>query len=241
MTATPRTEPPAAPPTGGEADRPAGGRPLDQRFGKRLRVRARRDYLAVQRGGRRVGLKHFVVYGRGNGGRTARLGITVSRKVGKAVVRNRVKRWLREAFRRNLARLPGGVDLVFVARPEAPAQAYAAVEAELLEAVNRLRSAPSAARRRNERSAQTAGGGPSAGNGPRPGSKGGGAASGGAATQRPGSAGPGAQRSGARGPGSAGPGAQRPGQGGPGDRRPEAGAAGAPRPTPDRGRPPEPR
>lgn len=222
MTATPRTEAPVAPPSGVEAARPAGARPLDQRFGKRLRVRARRDYLAVQRGGRRVGLKHFVVYGRGNGGRSVRLGITVSRKVGKAVVRNRVKRWLREAFRRNLARLPGGVDLVFVARPEAPAQAYAAVEAELLEAVNRLRSAPSAARRRNERSAQAAGGGPSSG--ARPATKGG-RSGGGAATQRPGPA------------GHSGP---RPGQGGsPGALRPASGGSDASRPGSERGRPPE--
>lgn len=122
--------------------------PADQRFGKRLRVRARREYLAAQRGGRRVSTAHFVVYGRGNGGRLPRLGITVSRKVGKAVLRNRVKRWLREAFRRHLGAMPGGVDLVFVARPESPAAAYAQVEAALLEAVQRLRNAPSAARRR---------------------------------------------------------------------------------------------
>jgi len=48
----------------------------------------------------------------------ARVGITVSSKVGDAVVRNRVKRRLREAIRHELAALPS-VDLVLIARPAA--------------------------------------------------------------------------------------------------------------------------
>ena len=61
---------------------------------------------------------HFVFYLRPNGGRPARLGITVSRKVGKAHDRNRVKRLLREVFRRSRALMPVGVDIVAVARSE---------------------------------------------------------------------------------------------------------------------------
>lgn len=49
----------------------------------------------------------------------ARIGLTVSSKVGGAVVRNRVKRWLREAFR-NIARELPAVDLVVIARSSAP-------------------------------------------------------------------------------------------------------------------------
>jgi len=49
----------------------------------------------------------------------ARLGLSVSRRVGGAVERNHVKRLLREAFEQESARLPAGHDVVIVARPEA--------------------------------------------------------------------------------------------------------------------------
>jgi ribonuclease P protein component len=48
-----------------------------------------------------------------------RLGITVTRKIGNAVARNRIKRLVREVFRQNRQRLPSGLDLVFVAKQQA--------------------------------------------------------------------------------------------------------------------------
>lgn len=46
-----------------------------------------------------------------------RLGIVVSRKVGPAVLRNRIKRWIREVFRKHKASLPSGVDVVLRPQP----------------------------------------------------------------------------------------------------------------------------
>ncbi len=58
----------------------------------------------------------LLVYGHPNGLDHPRLGLSVSRKVGPAVIRNRWKRLIREAFRLERAALPVGVDLVVIPR-----------------------------------------------------------------------------------------------------------------------------
>ena len=95
--------------------------PRGESFSRRLRLRRRREFQEVfaRRCSKRDRL--LVVYGRLNGLPHARLGIAVSRRLGKAAVRNRWKRRLREAFRRERAVLPGGIDFVVI--PTAPAPA----------------------------------------------------------------------------------------------------------------------
>ena len=95
-----------------------------QTFPRSLRLRKRRDFLRVQRRGDRVVLPNLVAVHRSGGVRPVdgpRFGLTVSKKVGNAVVRNRTKRRLREAIRRIYARDDGlsGLDIVFIARPTA--------------------------------------------------------------------------------------------------------------------------
>jgi ribonuclease P protein component len=63
--------------------------------------------------------------------RASRLGITVSRKVGGAVVRNKVKRWLRESYRRLADKQPEMSDVVVIAKPAAAASSYAGIDEEL--------------------------------------------------------------------------------------------------------------
>jgi ribonuclease P protein component len=105
------------------------------------RVRKRADYLAIQGGGRRVGGDHYMLFARRAAGEPgpARVGVTVSRKVGGAVVRNKVKRWIRESCRRMQTELPPGVDLVVVARPSAAGAGYGPTVAELANLARRLR------------------------------------------------------------------------------------------------------
>ena len=62
----------------------------------------------------------------------SRIGITVTRKLGGAVVRNRIKRRVREVFRRNRSRLTPPLDLVVNARSGIEARSYTELEAEFL-------------------------------------------------------------------------------------------------------------
>ncbi len=85
------------------------------RLGKAARLRRRREFLEVQQRGRRLYAKELVVLCLDSGGDRPRIGVTVSTRVGKAVVRNRIKRWVREAFRAIAPGLPP-LDFVVVAR-----------------------------------------------------------------------------------------------------------------------------
>lgn len=86
------------------------------------RVRKRAEFLEIQAKGRRVSTHRFVLllYARGTAQRSARLGITVSRRCGNAVQRNRLKRLIREAFRETMDLWPHDLDVVVVARAPAP-------------------------------------------------------------------------------------------------------------------------
>ncbi len=83
-----------------------------------LRLRRRNAFKHVYRRGRRERTVLFTLVWLANGRATGRYGITVSRRVGRAVLRNRVKRIVREALRRRAPEL-NGVDLIVDVRPAA--------------------------------------------------------------------------------------------------------------------------
>jgi ribonuclease P protein component len=82
------------------------------------RVRLSRDFARARAEGRRSASRCFAVETVRTTGAT-RLGLVVSRKVGGAVVRNRVKRRVREWFRRSRGQLPAHADWIVIARPGA--------------------------------------------------------------------------------------------------------------------------
>jgi ribonuclease P protein component len=98
--------------------------------------------LLVQEHGRRIPGQTLVLYAMrrtdGSGHHASRLGVTVSKKVGNAVVRNRVKRWIRESYRR-LNRIEGA-DVVVIAKPNAAQSSFAATARELATLVGRVQA-----------------------------------------------------------------------------------------------------
>jgi ribonuclease P protein component len=104
------------------------------RFGKAARLLRRREFLAVQERGRKLHAGAYLVLALPNQLGRPRLGLTVSTRVGNAVARNRVKRWVREAWRESAGALPPW-DLVLVARSSAPGEGLAAARAAMAAAV----------------------------------------------------------------------------------------------------------
>lgn len=120
--------------------------------GRRSRSRLTRsaDFDRVMRQGRSVGNRHLVLHAFPRApdaaDHPARLGLSVSRRVGGAVERNRIKRLLREAFAAEAERVPRDVDLVVVARPEvrelADREGLSGVRGALVELVDKSATRP---------------------------------------------------------------------------------------------------
>ena len=103
--------------------------------------------MVVQGSGRRLGGKHFLFFARPRDDSAissvageARFGITVTRKIGNAVIRNRVKRMVREGCRHAAHLFPVNFDVVVVARPSAATAPANEVATEILGLARRLGS-----------------------------------------------------------------------------------------------------
>jgi ribonuclease P protein component len=129
----------------------SGGQPLG-RFPPAQRVRKRSEFQRIQSAGRRVPTAHFtlLVQARPTAD-SARLGITVTRRVGNAVVRSRAKRLVREAFRATRALWAPDIDLVVIVKrpPASLGEVVAEWQAAARQISRRTREARKDVERRN--------------------------------------------------------------------------------------------
>ncbi len=111
-------------------------------FSSSQKLTRRPEYLACYNRGQRYFTKHFILFAlpRQNDGLGPRLGTAVSKKVGKAVRRNRIKRLIRECFRKNRQAVPGDIDLVVVPKKKIPAKrlSYQQVEDDIVPMLRKI-------------------------------------------------------------------------------------------------------
>jgi ribonuclease P protein component len=113
-------------------------------FSKEERLLNRKDFVNLNRLGEKHRTAHFTILLMQNGRGNTRLGITVTKKTGNAVTRNRVKRLIREFFRLHKTLFPQGYDIVIAAKKDAGDLDFWKIKEELGELVldKKLRSSP---------------------------------------------------------------------------------------------------
>ena len=92
------------------------------------RIKKNAEFRAVYRRGKSFSNNLLVLYVYRNKKSINRLGISVSKKVGKSVIRNRIKRLIKENFRLNIEDIKVGYDLVFIARNLSNGKSYIEIE-----------------------------------------------------------------------------------------------------------------
>ena len=109
----------------------------EQTLDRLRRIRRSSEYELLRHEGQRYHTAHFIVIV--NPGReVSRLGLTVSRKVGNAVCRNKLKRWIRELFRHSYKRFSIDVDVSIIAKRQAGSLSHLQVNRELQTVFARL-------------------------------------------------------------------------------------------------------
>ena len=97
-----------------------------------MRLVRKADFDAVYRHGKRRSNSHFTVFSKANDLPQSRFGFSIKRALGGAVVRNRIRRRIREAIRLHRQEISVGWDIVIHPKPNVATASFSALTAELL-------------------------------------------------------------------------------------------------------------
>lgn len=116
---------------------------------KQHRLTQSRDFARIRRFGRSSGSPLVALYVLPGRSPDIRIGFSVSKRVGKATVRNRVKRIMREAVRHHLGEIRSGQDLVFIARPASAEATHGQIAENIVHLLRRTNALRPLERTRN--------------------------------------------------------------------------------------------
>ena len=105
---------------------------VSEKFPKTNRILKRGLYRRVYDEGRKFQARYFTAFVLPNSGPQPRIGITVTRKIGNSVQRNRARRLVREVFRKNKWLVPSGVDIVINVKKALAEASYADIEGDFI-------------------------------------------------------------------------------------------------------------
>lgn len=113
----------------------------NERISKHERILKRADFRQVYSRGRCYHLPLFTIFALDNARDVCRLGVTVTKRIGRAVVRNRCKRLLKETFRRNKRLFPVPLDIVVNVKHPMINATYAEVDRQFRRFIEKLMEA----------------------------------------------------------------------------------------------------
>ncbi len=93
-------------------------------FHRNMRLTKKKQYLEMYAHGTKSTVGPLLIHRKSNSIGHARLGLSVPRTVGNAVIRNTIKRRCREAFRTSIEKLPANIDILVTVRPHSPLQTH---------------------------------------------------------------------------------------------------------------------
>jgi ribonuclease P protein component len=115
-----------------------GGPATGQSFPREARLVRRNEFDAVYRTGKRLSSSNFTVFARSNQLALSRFGFSIKKALGGAVVRNRMRRRLREAVRLHRQEIPAGWDFVIHPKDKVAKMPFAVLAEELVRVLSKL-------------------------------------------------------------------------------------------------------